>query len=227
MGTQKQTISIETFARRSYNYLENMVDADGLPYFNIFWTEPAQAAHDWPDFGDVMSRQYQATVMARTMTGIEVATEKTWRKKLLSMIDGETGLLTRPDTTFSKLTADPGDNFLTLYALVTAYADQKDENLHKTIIKMIDKMLESTSRQPKSGGFLNGFGIKSVMACLRVTGYEPALDLARKIVSETFNTSAIIYTRQYLSSGWAYAREPAKSGWSGGLCAVGEGPGFI
>ena len=33
-----------------------MVDKDGLPYFNIFWTDPAEAAHDWPDFGDVMSR---------------------------------------------------------------------------------------------------------------------------------------------------------------------------
>ena len=46
-----------------------MVDRDGLPYFNIFWTDPAEAAHDWPDFGDVMSRQWQAAVMARHLTG--------------------------------------------------------------------------------------------------------------------------------------------------------------
>ncbi len=48
-----QTFAIETFVGRTYNYLDNLVDKDGLPYFNIFWTDPAEAAHDWPDFGDV------------------------------------------------------------------------------------------------------------------------------------------------------------------------------
>ena len=60
-----RTFAIETFVGRTYNYLDNMVDKDGLPYFNIFWTDPAEAAHDWPDFGDVTSRQLQAAIMAR------------------------------------------------------------------------------------------------------------------------------------------------------------------
>ena len=59
------TFSVETYVARTYNYLDTMVDQNGLPYFNIFWTEPAEAAHDWPDFGDVMSRQLQAAIMAR------------------------------------------------------------------------------------------------------------------------------------------------------------------
>ena len=50
-----RTFAIETCVGRTYNYLDNMVDKDGLPYFNIFWCDPAEAAHDWPDFGDVMS----------------------------------------------------------------------------------------------------------------------------------------------------------------------------
>ena len=54
-----QTFAIETYVNRAYNYLDNMVDKDGLPYFNIFWAEPAEAAHDWPDFGDVMTGSYR------------------------------------------------------------------------------------------------------------------------------------------------------------------------
>lgn len=71
----QQTIAMETYVRRSFNYLTRMVDADGLPYFNVFASRPAVAAHDWPDFGDVMSRQWQAAIMARTMTGEELPME--------------------------------------------------------------------------------------------------------------------------------------------------------
>ena len=34
-----RTFALETFAHRSLNYLNRMVDTNGLPYFNIFWTE--------------------------------------------------------------------------------------------------------------------------------------------------------------------------------------------
>jgi len=32
-----QTFAIETPVARTYNYLDNMVNKGGLPYFNIFW----------------------------------------------------------------------------------------------------------------------------------------------------------------------------------------------
>jgi hypothetical protein len=75
-----QSFALETYVGRSYNYMNNMVDKDDLPYFNIFWTEPAEAAHDWPDFGDVTCRQLQGAVMARHMTGEAARTEKPWWK---------------------------------------------------------------------------------------------------------------------------------------------------
>jgi hypothetical protein len=34
-----RTFALESFAHRSLNYLNRMVDTNGLPYFNIFWTE--------------------------------------------------------------------------------------------------------------------------------------------------------------------------------------------
>ena len=90
-GPDRTTFAIETYVGRTYNYLDNMVDKDGLPYFNIFWTDPAEAAHDWPDFGDVMSRQLQAAIMARHMTGKEARNEKLWTKKVLSYLDPTDG----------------------------------------------------------------------------------------------------------------------------------------
>src|SRR5512135_4280 len=108
------SFSLEALAARSANYYERLVDAEGLPYFNVFWTEPAEAAHDWPDFGDVMSRQLQGAIMLRRMTGVETVSEKAWLGKTLSLIDPSDGLLHRPETSFSKPVADFGDAALTL-----------------------------------------------------------------------------------------------------------------
>jgi hypothetical protein len=181
-----QTFALESYAQRGFNYCNRMVDKDGLPYFNIFWTEPAEAAHDWPDFGDVMARQFQAVVMARHMTGETAPIEAVWRQKILGLIDPETGLLTRPQTSYSRKVADEGDQALVLYALVTAYADAPDPELGKVIVKMVDGLL---ARAPKGagGGFIDGFIIKSLMACARVLGNEPALTLAEMQTHRVFS----------------------------------------
>ncbi len=186
------TFALETFARRSLNYLNRMVDTNGLPYFNIFWTDPAEAAHDWPDFGDVMSRQYQGVIMARHMTGERAPIEAIWRRKLLELIDPETGLLTRPQTPFSQKAADPGDQALTLYALVTAYEDTPDEGLKKVILKMTARLLAQAEEGKGAGdGFLSGFMIKSLMASVRVLHDESALKLAGHQVQKVFVESPL------------------------------------
>ncbi len=182
-----QTFALETYVLRSYNYLDNMADRDGLPYFNIFWTDPAEAAHDWPDFGDVMSRQLQAAIMARHMTGRETRNEKLWYKKVLSCLDPETGLLKRPKTSFSEPVADLGDQCLTLYALLTAYADNKDPALRDAICKMIDHL--PSVYQPNH--WLCGFMIKSLMTFVRQAGYRPALEQAGKLVKNVFDESSL------------------------------------
>ena len=182
-----QTFAVETYVARAYNYLDAMVDKDGLPYFNIFWTDPAEAAHDWPDFGDVMTRQLQAAVMARHLTGKEARNEKLWQKKVFSYLDPKTGLLTRPKTSFSEPVADLGDQALTLYALVTVYADGKDPVVRAAIVKMVDHL-------PSLYGpdnWLRGFIIKSLTTCYRQTGYRPALDQAGKLVKACFEDNPL------------------------------------
>ena len=182
-----RTFAIETFVSRTYNYLDNMVDKDGLPYFNIFWTDPAEAAHDWPDFGDVMSRQLQAAIMARHLTGKEAQNEKLWTKKVLSYLDPTSGLLMRPKTSFSEPVADLGDQALTLYALVTAYADTKAPELKSAIDKMVDHLPKLY--EPKH--WLRGFIVKSLMTWVRLTDSKPALEQAGKLVQSCFDENPL------------------------------------
>ena len=121
------TFNLEQYAARSRNYYERLNDADGLPYFNVFLTEPSQAAHDWPDFGDVMSRQWQGAIFMRRMTGQEASTEKLWGRKTLDLIDPQDGQIHRPVSSFSTaMVEDPG---LPLYALVTAALDSDDPQI--------------------------------------------------------------------------------------------------
>lgn len=191
MKNTYSTIAMETYARRSFNYLENMVDAHSLPYFNIFWTEPAEAAHDWPDFGDVMSRQLQGAIMGRVMSGEGIPNEKKWLGKILGLIDPQSGLLTRPETNYSSHVGDAGDNMLTLYALATAWAASHDAAVYQAACGIVDGMLKQAEEQGKGSGFLGGFGIKSAMICARYLGYEPALTLAKKMIEATFVTNPI------------------------------------
>jgi len=175
------TFNLEDYVKASYNYLNKMVDRNGQPYFNIFWTKPAEAAHDWPDFGDVMSRQLQSAVFARYMTGDYVENENIWYDKILTYIDNKTGLLYRPETQYSKYQADLGDQALTLYALLTVYVDNKSKHLEGIICKMIGAVAEIIDKtDPPEISWLHGFIIKSLMACYRYLEYEPALKLAKK-----------------------------------------------
>ena len=176
------SFNLESYAANSINYFERLVDADGLPYFNVFWTQPAEAAHDWPDFGDVMTRQWQGAVMLRRMAGREAATEKVWRRKVLSLIDPSDALLHRPATSYSKPVADWGDASLTLYALVTAAVDSGDDALRKAAVKMAEGMLNGL----RSGRFQgDGFAIKSLMVAARLLGCEAGLEAARILVDRT------------------------------------------
>ena len=186
------TLALETYVLRNYNYLNNMVDADGLPYFNIFWTDPAEAAHDWPDFGDVMSRQLQAAIMARHMPGRAVDIEQTWMSKCKSYLDPLSGLLYRPKTGYSEHVADMGDQALTLYALVTAWLDNRDPGLAAQINTMVDSLLRQVTTGEGSGqGFVSGFIIKSLMACARYLDSKPALDLAAILTDKVFNVTPL------------------------------------
>ncbi len=180
------TFSLESIAARSANYFEQLVDRQGLPYFNVFWAEPSMAAHDWPDFGDVTSRQLQGAIMMRRMTGRAASTEETWRRLILSFIDPSDGLLYRPATSWSRHEADWGDASLTLYALATAYADSGDPQMGRAARAMAEGLLHLARTGSRPASVFGGFVIKSLMTCVRLLDCEPALELARFIVGKVF-----------------------------------------
>jgi hypothetical protein len=182
-----QTLAMETYGRRAFNYLDRMIDQDGLPYFNVFWTHPAEAAHDWPDFGDVLSRQLQGAVMARHMTGQEAVWEKRWVAKLLGYLDPGSGLLRRPKTSYNPSVTDPGDQALTLYALVTVYLDNGDPAVKNAARKIVAAIRRDAAAQGAKSPFLNGFLIKSIMAAARVLEDQAAFDLAGTISRFVFD----------------------------------------
>lgn len=184
------TFTLEKYALNSYNYFNRMVDRNGLPYFNIFWTEPAEAAHDWPDFGDVMIRQIQGAIMGRHMTGKKAAIENTWYDKMMASFDAETGLLYREETqyiTSEAKEAELGAQALTLYTLVTAYLDNKDEAVRSIACKMVDTLYKHYSgEEPPDNIWISGFIIKSLMAAVRHMQCESALKLAGLLVRTVF-----------------------------------------
>lgn len=186
MGTPMEshlTFALETYARRGLNYLDTMADDSGLPYFNVFWTEPACAAHDWPCYADVRSRQLQGASMVRAMTGREPALLSNWREAILAMQDRATGLLMRPATPWSEPLVEMGGHALTLYALVTDFALTGDQRL-RTAARAMVRGLQPTWRHnwPKEAPqFAAGFTIQSLMACARHLEDTVALDLAREM----------------------------------------------
>jgi hypothetical protein len=189
-GDSRQTLALETYAQRSFNYYTNMVDANGVPYFNIFWTDPAEAAHDWPDSGDVTARQLQAVIMARHATGVALPIEKVWYKKILAQLNPQTGLIHRPNTHYSQ--GDEGvsvigDQALTLYALVTAYLDNGDNSLRQAIQKMLEGLrLQYEDNTTVMSALTHGFIIKSLMVCGRLMPSDLALHLAQSLVKKVF-----------------------------------------
>jgi hypothetical protein len=133
-----------------------------------------------------MSRQLQGAIMLRRMTERKVATEETWRERILALINPADGLLYRPATTWSRHETDGGDAALTLYALATAYADSGDPELERATRLMAEGLLKGYRAGGRFASALGGFAIKSLMACARLLGSEPALDLARLLVSKVF-----------------------------------------
>jgi hypothetical protein len=173
------TFTLETYAARSINYLERLVDADGLPYFNVFLTEPAEAAHDWPCLGDVMPRQLEAAIMLRGMTGREVATEKRWRSMLFAHLHADDGQFHRPAKSYQKPRIE--DAALPLGAL-NAAALGGDTKARAAAARMAEGYLRRLQDQYLPEKTFSCFAVKSLMVTARLLRCEAALEAARLLV---------------------------------------------
>ncbi len=154
-----RTFAAETYALRSLNHLNRMADTNGVPYFHILWDVSAEARHAGGiDGPDVISRMWQATVMARHLTGQTCRNEAVYAHVLQdTYLDSETGQPVK-ETGFLGFA-----QCVALEALVTAYADSRDPCLRETIIRMVDHMPEAY--HPRS---FQAVPIKALMNCARV-----------------------------------------------------------
>lgn len=125
-----------------------------LPYFwTLFDETPAEARHDWPDFGDLTGRYVESFTAARAILGITQIseTEKELRKLLLSYFSEEDGLSYRPrperpyhsrifNADYSAHVAEGFDQARVLWALNSWYLETKDPGIKLHIDSLISAL---------------------------------------------------------------------------------------
>jgi hypothetical protein len=188
------------FVRRavlSRHFIENSVDpVTGQPYFSVFYGHPLELWHDWPDFGDLTARYWEACHMIREMTGVAPHNTNTLGDMLFSYF-GSDGLSYRPATLYSTNSAELFDNSRTIYALCSVYMATQEKMIKEAIVNLV-RGLEMISEVEKGYryipgsryshgawesrtidcGYFIGPLIRPLMKAYEVTGYELARELA-------------------------------------------------
>jgi len=140
---KSDTLIIEDKAMLSLNHLTRNLDPK-LNYEPYFWTmfdsDPVEARHDFPDFGDITGRYLDALILMRRMTGSETGEleEQKLKELLLSYFSEGDGLNYRPNTAWSKHDALMFDQSSVLSALVTWYIKTKEEKVKHYLERMIE-----------------------------------------------------------------------------------------
>jgi hypothetical protein len=195
MDIYRHSFAIESLVRLCGNYLTRMADSDGTPYFNIFWTDPPQAAHDWPDTLDVISRQFQAAIMYRHMTGETLSIESLWRRRLYDQQEISSGLFSRQAMPWSEGDQHDsvlGDQALTLYALITDWLDRKDVLTRAAISRQIKGLYGKIQRLTAKEHLMAGFLLPAMIQSARFLHIDQAEELAGQIVSVVESDAKII-----------------------------------
>ena len=193
------TFAIETYVGRAYNYLDNMVDKDGLPVLQHLLDRSGRGRprlarlrrRDEPpvaggDHGPAPDRQGGPQRKGLDEEGA-VATSIP-----------KTGLLMRPKTSLlASRWPILGDQALTLYALVTAYADRKIPPFGTAIDKMVDHLPSTTAdwlglhrQEPDDLGAADRL-------------QAGALEQAGKLVRCAFDENSAVHARQHVPT-WGH-----------------------
>lgn len=171
------TFSLEREALPSYNYLERLVDpGTGFTFFDVFRTEPAEAAHDWPDFLDVPGRSAETCVLLRHMTGRPLATEDDYLGRLYALQEDD-GLFHRPETAITRACAPREEQALVLAALVARAAADRDAGAERRAARLVDAIAIA----PDAPGSFSSMLIRPLVGAWSLLGLEEALRTVRPI----------------------------------------------
>lgn len=138
MPSRNTTINLEQAMKLGANHLEKMVDDRGRTYFDVFWTQPAEAVFDWPDFVDLPARYIEAATMIEPMLGRPVKTLPALKRWLYSHLEAD-GLFYRPDGLISKHEPELFDQARALYMLASVVMNDPNDAVSR-------KQLEATCR---------------------------------------------------------------------------------
>jgi len=133
-------LSLEHEALASVNYLTRLVEPEtGFTFFDVYLTDPAEAAHDWPDFLDVPGRSAEAAALVRHITGRDVETETAFFSRIYSFQEDD-GWFWRPETTVTRHEMHPEEQALVLGALLSRAIGDDDAEAQGRLTRLVDAL---------------------------------------------------------------------------------------
>ncbi len=203
-------VDFKTRTILSKSFIENTTDPlTGQPYFDVFWGNPLEMWHDWPDFGDLTARYWEAGYMIKDIFGDFPANQDRLQELLFSYFESD-GLSYRPETLYSTKSAEIFDQGRVLYALCSAYSATHDDLFADASIRLTDGLISLCENQDGyryipgsqwSGGswknvffdcgYFVGPLIRPLMKVFDLTGYRPAKDLAVDLAKYVFEKTSV------------------------------------
>jgi hypothetical protein len=169
------------------HHLVHGLDETGLPYFDVLLRRPyAEAAHDFPDFTDLVGRYWEAALIVQEVTGKRVETEPLLRRRALALFSEPDGLPYNPATTYSYYKPDVVGGSRVLFALVrAAQLEPNEENrrrLRQTVQAIKNWFAREAGANPKREAGLAPLILRPLTEASTVLGEEEPLDFAAQLI---------------------------------------------
>ncbi|HEX7434041.1 MAG TPA: hypothetical protein VF326_10300 [Anaerolineaceae bacterium] len=141
------TLSLEEMLKLGARHIDQLVDAQGRTYFDVYLTQPPEAVTDWADFIDLPARYWEAVALVEPVIASPVVAKDRLRSWLFRRFETD-GLAYRPESPISAHAPELFDQSRLLYALDTwAMHAPEDVEVCQRITKMMDELLRRSTRE--------------------------------------------------------------------------------
>lgn len=174
----------------SRHHLIQGIDSSGLPYFDVLLRRPyAEAAHDFPDFADLVGRYWEACLIVQEVTGKPVESEPLLRERALGLFSEPDGWTYNPATRFSypKIDVFGMSRFLFVRARL-AKIDPSQENriaLQRTVRAIKDHIWQGASSNPQREASFATYFLRPLAEASMVLNDEEPLDMAWRLAASS------------------------------------------
>lgn len=168
------------------HHLVSGLDPTGLPYFDVLLRRPyAEAAHDFPDFVDLVGRYWEASLIVQEVTARPVETEPLLRKRAFSLFEAE-GLSYNPSTRFSYHKVDIWGLTRVLFALIRRCRVEGSEESRVALRRLIQAtkkwVSEETGANPRRVASCVLLLLCPLAEASELLGQEEPLDFASRFL---------------------------------------------